>query len=325
MSSPVEALDPLTLHRYRARFRLRRPLELSAESLGVVLRGAFGLTLRRLVCHDLSLACAACPLRSTCAYPAVFDPGARDDRTAIARIADPPRPFVVRPSAIHGEGVPRDGEFGMDLHVVGAAQAEAPLLLTALQRLADEGIGPGRVGLLLEHIEVLDARGTPCSRALDPREARLTPAAPALRARDLVRPGDPIARCVRIRYVTPTFLREAGAPMTEPAFGPLLRRLRARLGAFSTVYGEAPIGDDPREVGALADRVALVRSDVRWRETERRSTRTGQRHPLGGFVGEALYEGDLGPFLPMLRLAELLHVGKHATFGLGRVEVEVLG
>jgi CRISPR/Cas system endoribonuclease Cas6 (RAMP superfamily) len=37
-----------------------------------------------------------------------------------------------------------------------------------------------------------------------------------------------------------------------------------------------------------------------------------------------VYEGDLGPFLPLLRLGELLHVGKHATFGLGRYEVDVL-
>jgi len=40
-----------------------------------------------------------------------------------------------------------------------------------------------------------------------------------------------------------------------------------------------------------------------------------------GLVGHAVYEGDLARFMPVLRLAELLHVGKHATFGQGRVEV----
>jgi len=29
--------------------------------------------------------------------------------------------------------------------------------------------------------------------------------------------------------------------------------------------------------------------------------------------------------MPLLRLTELLHVGKHASFGLGRIEVEVMG
>jgi hypothetical protein len=30
------------------------------------------------------------------------------------------------------------------------------------------------------------------------------------------------------------------------------------------------------------------------------------------------YAGDLAPFLPLLRLGELIHVGKNAVFGNGR-------
>jgi CRISPR/Cas system endoribonuclease Cas6 (RAMP superfamily) len=43
---------------------------------------------------------------------------------------------------------------------------------------------------------------------------------------------------------------------------------------------------------------------------------------LGGLVGHLRLQGDLAPFAPLLRTAELVHVGKGATFGLGKVEVK---
>jgi len=44
---------------------------------------------------------------------------------------------------------------------------------------------------------------------------------------------------------------------------------------------------------------------------------------LGGLIGTLSLEGDLGADLAhLLRVAEILHVGKGATFGLGKIEVE---
>ena len=42
---------------------------------------------------------------------------------------------------------------------------------------------------------------------------------------------------------------------------------------------------------------------------------------LGGFLGTLAIEGDLAPLWPLLRTAEVLHVGKGATFGLGKLEL----
>ena len=42
---------------------------------------------------------------------------------------------------------------------------------------------------------------------------------------------------------------------------------------------------------------------------------------LGGLVGSANYAGDLAAFLPFVALGVFLHVGKNATFGLGKYRV----
>ena len=58
-------------------------------------------------------------------------------------------------------------------------------------------------------------------------------------------------------------------------------------------------------------------------EVNRRSSRTGQRHDVGGLIGEAEYEGQgIGKLMALVRVGELIHVGKHAAFGNGRMEVQ---
>jgi CRISPR/Cas system endoribonuclease Cas6 (RAMP superfamily) len=68
--------------------------------------------------------------------------------------------------------------------------------------------------------------------------------------------------------------------------------------------------------------VKLVKNDTRLVEVNRRSSRTGQRHDVGGLVGEATYEGDgIGRLMALVRLGEVIHAGKHAAFGNGGMEV----
>ncbi len=91
----IGAFDPLTLYRYRVELRLARALLVPSHRRAVLWRGAFGSVFRALVCHDLALACEACPLRAACPFPRVFAPSIPAGRPEIARLRDPPRPFVL--------------------------------------------------------------------------------------------------------------------------------------------------------------------------------------------------------------------------------------
>jgi len=63
-----------------------------------------------------------------------------------------------------------------------------------------------------------------------------------------------------------------------------------------------------------------VSSDLRWIAARRRSSRTGQTHPLGGFVGEVRYAGEVSEFLPILRAAYWTGIGRQTVWGKGVVE-----
>ena len=71
-----------------------------------------------------------------------------------------------------------------------------------------------------------------------------------------------------------------------------------------------------------ASAIRITRSDLTWHDWERYSNRQQTHMIFGGLLGNLDLEGDLLPFAPLLRAAEVLHVGKGATFGLGRISVE---
>jgi len=42
---------------------------------------------------------------------------------------------------------------------------------------------------------------------------------------------------------------------------------------------------------------------------------------LGGVIGRIAFKGEIGEFMPFIKLGEFLHVGKGTTFGLGKYEI----
>lgn len=319
--SLAEALGPLWFVRHRITIVPRSPLVLPLMTRGSVLRGAFGITLRRLVCHDLTLACRACPLEATCPYPQTFEPRPPAGAERLSALQDVARPFVFDPptdeQAEFAPGTPVT--FG--LVTVGRASRLVPYFVSAFRNLADEGLGPRRAPFDLAEVAALDARGTPTAlyQSTSPL-VRL--AAPTLRAADLVRPSDAERTRVTLRFVTPLELKDQGAPVHRPELGAIVRRLRDRANMLSTFFADAPLALDFRGLSALADGVRLLDDRTRPVHVSRRSSRTGQRHDVGGLLGEATYEGSgIATLMPLLRLGEAIHVGKHAAFGNGRVGV----
>ncbi len=126
---------------------------------------------------------------------------------------------------------------------------------------------------------------------------------------------------VTICFQTPTQLKSGGSTVDRPEFGVLASRLRDRLSTLNALYGEGPLSLDFRAFGERAALVRMTRCEIRHLEASRRSKRTGQIHSLGGFVGQAEYEGNLAEFVPFLRAAHWTGVGRHTAWGKGALAV----
>ena len=238
-------------------------------------------------------------------------PGGLADWPRPSGLADWPRPFVFRTAHLDGRTIPAGGSFFFDVHVFDVVRPVLPFFRAALERVAQTGIGPHRARAVLERVTQLDLAG--CEQSVV--DQALPPCVVTLDA-----DPDPIHR-VHIRFATPTELKAAGDVSSKPEFPILFARLRDRLSTLRALYGAGPLDIDFRAMGERSAGIRLDRCDLQWERIERRSTRTGQVHPLGGFTGEAEYAGPLAEFLPWLRAAHWVGVGRQTVWGKGDVQV----
>jgi hypothetical protein len=90
------------------------------------------------------------------------------------------------------------------------------------------------------------------------------------------------------------------------------------------LYGGSGSDVDFKALGVRAAEVRRTRTSLGRVRALRRSSKTGQVHPLDGFIGEIEYEGDLGEFLPYLQAARWTGVGRQTVWGKGSIETAVL-
>ncbi|HVY91689.1 MAG TPA: CRISPR system precrRNA processing endoribonuclease RAMP protein Cas6 [Bryobacteraceae bacterium] len=212
-------------------------------------------------------------------------------------LADPPRPFVFRARHLDGCSIQSGEVFHFDLNVF---TADIEPFVNAFGALSEQGIGPGRGRIHLDRVR------------------RLAPVCVRLDVRETGRSK------LRVEFLTPTELKHEGQIAAEPEFPILLARVRDRISTLRSLYGAGPIEIDFQAIGARAAAIRMARCETRQVEVNRRSSRTGQTHSIGGFTGLAEYEGDLAEFLPWLEAARWTGVGRQCVWGKGEIRLQRL-
>jgi hypothetical protein len=192
------------------------------------------------------------------------------------------------------------GEFHFNLHVFLRKDPEIAAFQAAFENLAVCGLGSTRGRAELIGVQPMSAEGQPMILSLDNPSARNV-------------------RALRISFLTPTELKATDTVPDPQDFATVFMRARDRIATLSALYGTGPLPLDFRGMGERARAIRTTSYSGRHVAAERRSSRTGQRHPIGGFVGEAEYQGELDEFIPILRVAEWTGVGRQTVWGKGAI------
>ena len=283
---------------------------------GSTLRGGFGHAFRKMVCTQGPIDCRDCTLKAVCPYPYIFETAPFEGATQLRTYGDVPRPFVIDPLDTRGEY--RQGEsFVFRLTLIGRAIDYLPYFLVSFRELGEIGIGKGRGRFQLT--QVLTDGGESIydgdTQMVHNRNNALSFDEIQQEAESL--PNDALT----VHLLTPTRITHEGQITDKLPFHLFWRRLIGRISALGYFHCGESLELDFKGRIAQAETVQTVQTELRWHDWTRYSSRQNQKMQLGGLVGSVTYAGDLGVFLPFVALGAFLHVGKNATFGLGKYKV----
>lgn len=318
---PVPAPAPelfFELFAFRFHFRASDSIYFPPGKSGNIVRGAFGTVFRQLACVSKCHEARNCNERASCAYARIFEPVAPAGEGP-SGLRDWPRPFVFRAAHLDGRIVEPGRGFHFDVHLFDLKDPSAVYFVLAFAELAREGIGPRRGRAALVRVDQLDGAGRPCAQIYNGHTFLARDLAPPVRLH-LDRPVDPVSK-VTVRFLTPTELKHGQVLAAKPEFPILVGRIRDRISTLRALYGAGPLELDFTGLSERAASVAMTSCSIDYTEAERKSARTGERHPLGGFVGQAVYEGALGEFMPWLKAAPWVGVGRQTVWGKGVIDV----
>lgn len=289
------------------------------------LRGALGLSLRRLACAlpGQFLApgsCVECPVCKDCAYGLLFHGMYPEGVPRLKRHGRLPRPYVLSWQASP------EGDFVLRVTVVGDHLKTVPHLFSALMEVGRTGVGAQRDTFVVDRITaVLDPSGHPPQEAeLRLGELESIELIPAINLTQITRAlrATNKTTSVTITLVSPAILRDRGGrhPLSPGVF---VARLLERISLLTHAYCPGrllPPYETLRQAAEKLDFVAPPLTEVRLNRYSRR-----QRTSLSmqAVLGQAEYRGELDSLMPYLVLGQWLHVGKGTAFGLGRYRVSV--
>ena len=275
---------------------------------GSTLRGFFGASLKKLVCVLRRSECKECLLKDKCLFAISFETNEMP-------------PFVIEPP-LEEKTLYKEGDT-IDFHLLlfGEINKALPYIIYALRRGENIPIGKsinGKKGFI-KLKEVRKENQLIYSEDLKKIDMKDLS---ELKLPDLSGKEQKISK-IRIHLITPLRMKFQNRLYDDLPFSVLIRAILRRITYVFSNYGEKP-EISYEELLKKSETIKQSEKDIRWIDLKRYSFRQKSKMLLGGIIGNVTYEGDLAEFIPLIMVAEKLHIGKQTSFGFGKIKMEIL-
>lgn len=315
-------LDKLSIAKYRLTLEAEDQLGLPRYK-GSTLRGGFGAVFRRMTCAQREIKdCQECLLQATCPYAYIFETPLPEDTEVLSLQKNVPRPFVIEPPLDRKRLYEPGESLEFALILIGKAINYLPYFIVVFRELGRVGVGFRRGKCNLREVVVvqpLDGAGEVIYSGQDDIVGNRDLAVGYQEIEEEARRLKP--NRVTLHFLTPTRIKYEGKYVSHPEFHVVLRAILRRLSSLYYFHCGERWETDYRALIEAAKGVRFAEDRTEWVDWERYSKRQRQKMNLGGFVGQASYQGELQLFLPLLVVGELVHVGKACVFGNGQYRI----
>jgi hypothetical protein len=315
--------DPLRFEIPMASYRVMARLKAAARLppyLGSSIRGSLAASFKTISCALSRNECSTCMLRTRCAYSYCFETPfvVADEFLGDVPYAPHPLIFDVPPPADYSRTAGPDTAVHFGLTLLAKANDFLPYFVLALVEMGRKGLTSRRVPFSICSVHRVLPEG---DERLIFQEGDIAVADPGPLETKIS--AKALSTSVHVSFLTPTHMKFQGQIAKTPQFEPLIRSGLRRLSALSRIHAGCTFDVDRVQLFSQMQNVRLVEDATHWYSWQRYSNRQGTKHPMGGILGHAVFEGELGPFATILSACERLHLGKGTAFGMGKIALDV--
>jgi len=286
---------------------------------GSTFRGGFGHALKKVSCTVRHGECVRCLLVERCLYARTFENTNSKNQTA-GRIAQPPRPYIIQPPHETKCHYLKGDSFDFTLILFGETNEYLPYFVYALETMGTSGLGKKIDGQRATYtLDLVELQGQQVYSSIDQQLAT------DIRNLDLqLPPPSPVENEGDLSLIlkTPLRLKFDNHLQAKLPFSLLVRAMLRRVSSLFETYGTGEPELDYRGLVERAKKIEIVQDDLHWFDWQRYSNRQEEKMLMGGMIGSAAYQGQIGEFIPLLTLCRELHLGKQTAFGLGQIDFQ---
>ena len=288
-------------------------------------RGAMGYSLKRISCNQRrnedKYPCLTCRNNVSCAYAMCNETIKHSNIKGIDFLKNSSEiPHLMNiTTSLSGNSEVKAGEkFDFTVRLYGAAVIHSPRLMVSAKAAAMRGFKKEKSRAMLE--SVFDA----CSEKIIWNFMNDSVKMPEIAYLHIPEPDfTNDEECeIMLNFISPVAFKDlkSDSITKEPEFYRIVGSLMRRYSVFEAIDGNK-LDWHFKEISEMAKKVKISRMNIEPVNWERFSTRQQQRIPISGIVGSVSYIGPTAMFEELLNAGEILHCGKYATFGHGRIKV----
>jgi len=289
------------------------------QDRGSTLGGGFGIAFKNISCmHKIVNSCKECSSRDNCAYYYMFEKYLSKKPLDLHGLDEIPKSFVIEPPLDNKEDLKAGDKFEFVLILVGKAIEFLPYFIFTFRVLGETGIGKfkGRYEL----VQVVTDVGSDEKIIYDGKNKIIYDNYPVVNIPDYISKDDK-KNFNSFNFITPTRIKYEESFVVKPDFHHIIRSLLNRLSALSLFHCDFELILDYSEIVEKSQKIIVKFRRMEWIDWERSSIKQKSKARMGGFLGNVVFDGDTKEFAQLLRLGELVHVGRNCTFGLGKYQI----
>ena len=290
---------------------------------GSTFRGVFGHIFKDVMCISHSGECGECSFDKVCMFKKIFDSPPPSGSLKLRNYSAVPHPYVIEPPLDQKNFYKKNEIIKFSLILIGQAISLFPYFAYSFGLAGKEGIGRQKKGkfIITKIINDKDKEVLYYYKNDELKSLNNYYSINDFTSKDSYKDERFL---VNLKFITPTRIMFNEKLVSEPEFHIYVRNALRRISNLNFFHCINDAGKLELELELDFNYYIEKSLDIsskkslKWYSLDRYSNRQKTHMKLSGFIGDISFENVPYEYLWIIKLGELIHIGKNTTFGHGK-------